>query len=105
MFGGEFNAAYFLIGAKVGIGMMNNYSAKSNVTTLDKLINFALVCVQIAYPYIYNQLTEEPDFKAWNERIASKLKLRPLTELERENLDSTEEFDELVAIGKKSVFL
>ena len=44
---------------------------KSNVTTLDKLINFALVCVQIAYPYIYNQLTEEPDFKAWNERIAS----------------------------------
>ena len=67
---------------------------KSNVTTLDKLINFALVCVQIAYPYIYNQLTEEPDFKAWNERIASKLKLRPLTELERENLDSTEEFDE-----------
>ncbi len=33
MFGGEFNAAYFLIGAKVGIGMMNNYSAKSNVTT------------------------------------------------------------------------
>ena len=67
---------------------------KSNVTTLDKLINFALVCVQIAYPYIYNQLTEEPDFKSWNERIASKLKLRPLTELERESLDSTEEFDE-----------
>lgn len=61
---------------------------------LDKLINYALVCIQIAYPYIYNQLAEEPDFKAWNEKIASKLKLRPLTEVETERLNSTEEFDE-----------
>lgn len=61
---------------------------------LDKLINYALVCIQIAYPYIYNQLAEEPDFKAWNEKIASKLKLRPLTEAETERLNSTEEFDE-----------
>ena len=61
---------------------------------LDKLINYALVCIQIAYPYIYNQLTEEPDFKAWNEKIASKLKLRPLSEDETERLNSTEEFDE-----------
>ena len=61
---------------------------------LDKLINYALVCIQIAYPYIYNQLAEEPDFKAWNEKIASKLKLRPLTEDETERLNATEEFDE-----------
>jgi hypothetical protein len=80
--------------ALISIIYDEQYGEKSNVTTLDKLINFALVCVQIAYPYIYNQLTEEPDFKSWNERIASKLKLRPLTELERESLDSTEEFDE-----------
>ena len=61
---------------------------------LDKLINYALVCIQIAYPYIYNQLAEEPDFKGWNEKIASKLKLRPLTEDETERLNATEEFDE-----------
>ena len=61
---------------------------------LDKLINYALVCIQIAYPYIYNQLAEEPDFKGWNEKIASKLKLRPLTEDEAERLNATEEFDE-----------
>ena len=60
----------------------------------EKLINYALVCIQIAYPYIYNQLTEEPDFKAWNEKVASKLKLCPLTEDEVERLNSTEEFDE-----------
>ena len=59
-----------------------------------KSLNYALVCVQIAYPYIYNQLTEAPDFKAWNETIASKLKLRQLTDYERESLDATSEFDE-----------
>ena len=59
-----------------------------------KVLNYALVCVQIAYPYIYNQLTEEPDFKSWNEKIVSKLKLRPLTEMEKDSLDSTDEFDE-----------
>lgn len=68
-------------------------SANSS-TLLDKLINYALVCIQIAYPYIYNQLTEEPDFKNWNDKIASKLKLRPLTEEEAERLNSTDEFDE-----------
>ena len=61
---------------------------------LDKLINYALVCIQIAYPYIYNQLSEEPDFKSWNEKIASKLKLRPLTEDESDRLDSTDEFND-----------
>lgn len=60
----------------------------------EKLINYALVCIQIAYPYIYNQLTEEPDFKKWNDKIASKLKLRTLTEEETERLNATEEFDE-----------
>lgn len=61
---------------------------------LTKRLNYALVCMQIAYPYIYNQLSESPDFKAWNEKIASKLKLRQLTDAERESLNATEEFDE-----------
>ena len=75
-----------------------NEMQKGEVSTAQeqqsKVLNYALVCVQIAYPYIYNQLTEEPDFKNWNEKIASKLKLRPLTDMEKESLDSTDEFDE-----------
>lgn len=59
-----------------------------------KVLNYSLVCMQIAYPYIYNQLTEAPDFKSWNEKIASKLKLRTLTEAELDTLNSIEEFDE-----------
>ena len=58
-------------------------SSDSGVNTLNKTLNFSLVCMQIAYPYIYNQLTE-----------ASKLKLRHLTPEEKESLDATEEFDE-----------
>lgn len=69
-------------------------SGPEKIDTQNKTLNFALVCMQIAYPYIYNQLTEEPDFKQWNERIASKLKLRHLTAEEKESLDATEEFDE-----------
>lgn len=76
------------------INDMQNQGEAASQERLNKILNYALVCIQIAYPYIYNQLTEEPDFKAWNEKIASKLKLRPLTEAELESLDATEEFDE-----------
>jgi hypothetical protein len=60
----------------------------------EKQINFGLVCIQIAYPYVYNNLTQEPDFKSWNDKIAQKLKLEPLNEKEISRLDSTEEFND-----------
>ncbi len=60
----------------------------------NKVVNFALVCMQIAYPYIYNQLSDAPDFKKWNEGIATKLKLRKLTADEQESLDQAEEFND-----------
>ena len=71
-----------------------NQKMGANCQNDNKLLNFALVCMQIAYPYIYNQLQEEPDFKNWNEKVASKLKLRPLTEEEKDSLDAIMEFDE-----------
>jgi len=77
------------------ISIINSEMATvSQQTSKYKTINFALVCTQIAYPYIYNQLVEAPDFKSWDSSIASKLKLRHLTEDEKETLDATEEFDE-----------
>ena len=76
------------------INEIQNSGENREQERLGKILNYALVCIQIAYPYIYNQLTEAPDFKGWNEKIASKLKLRPLSDAERESLDSTEEFDE-----------
>lgn len=66
--------------------------------------------MQIAYPYIYNQLSEEPDFKKWNESVATKLKLRQLTESEKESLDVTDEFDDewekvLFRMCQKEIYL
>jgi hypothetical protein len=71
-----------------------NRGEGASAEKLSKLINYALVCIQIAYPYIYNQLGEEPAYKSWNEKTASRLKLRPLTEEEKDGLDATDEFDE-----------
>lgn len=74
--------------------MQSAKDPQSQQSLMSKEINFALVCMQIAYPFIYNQLSEEPDFKHWNDRIASRLKLRPLTEAEKESLDSVDEFND-----------
>ncbi len=77
------------------ISIINDEVSENEKTDAhNKLLNFALVCLQIAYPYIYNQLSEETDFKKWDESIAAKLKLRKLTAEEQESLDATEEFDE-----------
>ena len=79
------------------ISIINSGIAKAgaeDIANKYKVINFGLVCMQIAYPYIYNQLAEEPDFKQWNETIAAKLKLRTLTPDEQKSLDVAEEFDE-----------
>ena len=76
------------------ISIINNEVTEGSTGDTNQLLNFALVCLQIAYPYIYNQLAEEPDFKQWNEGIAAKLKLRKLTADEQESLDAAEEFNE-----------
>ena len=77
------------------ISIINSEVLESEIKeNQNKLLNFALVCMQIAYPYIYNQLAEEPNFKQWSESIAARLRLRKLTVEEQESLDATEEFDE-----------
>ena len=58
------------------------------------LINYALVCIQIAYPKIYELLTHEPSFKDWTEQTAKKLRLAELNESQLIVLNSTNEFDE-----------
>lgn len=60
----------------------------------EKLINFGLVCLQIAYPSIYSLVSEEPNFISWNDKTASKLRLKALNEEQIIRLNETEEFDE-----------
>lgn len=72
---------------------------------IDKQVNFALVCLQIIYPLVYNTLLEYPNFRQWgNENgdsngdgktLIKKLSLQELTEAEQKKLDKQgEDFDE-----------
>ena len=72
---------------------------------LDKQINFALVCLQIVYPLVYNTLLEYPNFLQWGnvdeesnddgKTLIKKLSLQELTETEQKKLDKQgEDFDE-----------
>lgn len=59
-----------------------------------KDVLFALVCLQIQYPKIYDALVDEPDFPAWGEAFEQKMRLPKLEAEEVAKLDEMEEFDE-----------
>ena len=69
--------------------------ASEKLNNNERLIQFGLICCQIAYPRIYDLLRREPQFTKWNTRIAAQ-------ETRGQSLDSDElalptdgpEFDE-----------
>ena len=77
------------------ITIINKYGdEQQNEIDNEKLIGFAMVCLQIAYPYVYNKLIEDSNFVKWNDETALKLDLVPLDDTQKERLNSTEEFNE-----------
>ena len=77
------------------INIINNKKNSENIIdSNEKLICFAMVCLQIAYPLVYNKLIQEPDFTEWNMETAVKFRLDKLNEEQLERLNSTDEFDE-----------
>lgn len=76
--------------------------SEENMTSLEvKVVNFAIVAIQVCYPKIYNILTINPIFKSWNRLVADKLNLCIETEVENE-IDGE---DILEAICDKDVYL
>ena len=59
-----------------------------------KIINFALVCIQVAYPDIYTLLASNPCFISWDEQTARDFRLPEVTEEKLNELTELEEFDE-----------
>lgn len=77
------------------ITIINKYGdEQQNEIENEKLIGFAMVCLQIAYPYVYNKLIEDSNFVNWNDETALKLDLLSLTPEQQARLNSTSEFDE-----------
>lgn len=73
-------------------GLVENQPAE--LDTFTKQLSYALVCIQIAYPAIYNLLLDEPDFKGWDIALATRLKAPLIDEAILESLKESEAFDE-----------
>jgi hypothetical protein len=73
------------------IGEQKNENDKQ---VYELVVNFGLVCIQIAYPKIYQALLEEPDYKSWADKTAKKMRLMELSESQSITLKDTTEFDE-----------
>lgn len=51
----------------------------SEVDSSFKVINFAIVCLQVTFPSLYSILESHPDYETWNDTLASQLNL-PIVE-------------------------
>ncbi len=61
----------------------------------ERVIEFALICMQIAYPLIYSLIQREPDFTAWDEQLVyAVLKDQKINISDLDTLKEIEEFDE-----------
>ncbi len=60
-----------------------------------KDVMFALVCLQVQFPRVYDALRAEPDFPHWDEAFAGRLRLPAIASDEAERLKGLgEDFDE-----------
>ncbi len=80
------------------------------ITELDKKIHFALVCIQICYPTIYNVLVMHNDFTKWDSSLIQESEAKVLTSDEAAYLKTDQYFDEsweqiLYCICRKEAFL
>lgn len=79
------------------LSLLNIIDKRKNNSTKEAyelVINFGLVCIQIAYPKIYQALIEDTNYKEWNEKTAKKMRLPDITESQSIILKDTTEFDE-----------
>ena len=82
----------------------------NDMSVEDKAMNFGLVCIQVAYPDIYDLLIQESNFLEWDDSSARDFRLKALSPEKVEYLSTLEEFDEkweqvLYRACQKSVYL
>lgn len=79
-----------------------DYSASAELGLTDKdlkLLIFSLLCLQIAFPSIYDLLSINPDFTSWDDEFAfsktgGKENQEPSYSVDFESVSKTEDFDE-----------
>ena len=77
------------------VSLIEIIRGNEKITADERVIEFALICIQIAYPLIYGLIQKESDFTEWNEQVVyGVLKNKKIDANDLEVLKDTEEFDE-----------
>jgi len=77
------------------VSLIEIIRGEQKITSEERFIEFALICIQIAYPLIYSLIQKESDFTSWNEQfVYAVLKNKKIDESDLETLKESEEFDE-----------
>jgi len=77
------------------VSLIEIIRGEQKITSDERVIEFALICIQIAYPIIYNLIQKESNFISWDAQfVYGVLKNRKIDEKDLELLKESEEFDE-----------
>lgn len=77
------------------VGLIENIRDENDLEFSERIIEFALVCIQVAYPLIYGFIQKEPDFASWDEQFTlENLKNKLPDDTDLENIKDKNEFDD-----------
>lgn len=77
------------------VALIEFIRGSQELTLQERIIEFSLICMQIAYPVLYALIQQEPDFVHWDDKFTmSVLKNKDIDEKALEALKESEEFDE-----------
>lgn len=77
------------------VGLMEIIRGKEKITSEARVIEFALVCIQVAYPIIYEFIQKKPDFTTWDKQFSMEiLKNKKIDSSDLDTLKTRKEFNE-----------
>lgn len=77
------------------VALIEIIRGEQDITADERVIEFALICMQIAYPLLYNFVQKDSNFIEWNNVFVHRvLKNKKIDEKDLEGLKDTDEFDE-----------
>ncbi len=78
------------------IGLIENIRVQDEgISSEERVIEFALICIQIAYPIIYGLIQKESDFTTWDDQFVNDiLKNKKIDMSDLDGLTDSDEFDD-----------
>jgi ABC-type phosphonate transport system ATPase subunit len=77
------------------VSLIEIIRGEQDITAQERIIEFALICIQIAYPTIYTLIQKESNFTTWNDNfVYGIIKNKKIDLKDLDALKESEEFDE-----------